>query len=154
VLSLATDPFDLVIQGVATRVTDTDGLTAVAEVYAVQGWPAHVEGDALTAEFSAPSGQAAVLAVWPRAGSGVRLRHRGAVRRHQVRPVSADTALRSFTGREIGGVDDLVGGSVRQVRSTSGSTTKIKLDRAEPSRAAIGLMASPLGLKPVRPLGN
>jgi hypothetical protein len=56
VLSLATTPFDLVLEGVATQISDTEELTAVAEAYAEQGWPARVEGDALTAEFSAPSG--------------------------------------------------------------------------------------------------
>jgi hypothetical protein len=56
VVSLATEPFDLVLEGVATQVTGTDELTAVADAYASHGWPARVEGDALTAEFSAPSG--------------------------------------------------------------------------------------------------
>jgi hypothetical protein len=54
VLSLATEPFDLVLEGVATQVTDRDELTAVATAFG--SWPARVEGDALTAEFYAPSG--------------------------------------------------------------------------------------------------
>jgi hypothetical protein len=56
VLSLATDPFDLVLEGSATRVTEAAELAAVAAVYVEQGWPCEVDGDALTAEFSAPSG--------------------------------------------------------------------------------------------------
>ncbi|MDT5076827.1 MAG: hypothetical protein QOJ80_1464 [Mycobacterium sp.] len=56
VLSLATEPFDLVLEGAATQVTDTNELAGVANVFAEGGWPARVEGDALTAEFYAPSG--------------------------------------------------------------------------------------------------
>ena len=55
VLSLATDPFDLVLEGTAVRVTDPTELAAVAAVFA-DDWPCEVDGDALTAEFSAPSG--------------------------------------------------------------------------------------------------
>lgn len=55
VLNLATDPFDLVLEGRAERVTDAGELAAVAAVFA-HDWPCRVEGDALTAEFSAPSG--------------------------------------------------------------------------------------------------
>jgi hypothetical protein len=55
VVSVATDPFDLVIEGAAKRVTDADELSSVAETYARSGWPAEVAGDALTAEYSAPS---------------------------------------------------------------------------------------------------
>jgi pyridoxamine 5'-phosphate oxidase-like protein len=55
VVSIATHPFDLVVEGSAARVTDADELAAVAAEFAEQGWPAQVEGDALTAEYSAPS---------------------------------------------------------------------------------------------------
>ena len=55
VVSIATHPFDLVVEGVAERVTDAAELQRVAETYAAQGWPARVSGDALTAEFSAPA---------------------------------------------------------------------------------------------------
>jgi hypothetical protein len=55
VISVATDPFDLVIEGAAERVTSTDELASVAESYVRSGWPAEVAGDALTAEYSAPS---------------------------------------------------------------------------------------------------
>jgi Pyridoxamine 5'-phosphate oxidase len=55
VVALATEPFDLVVEGTASRVTDADELAAVCAAYVDQGWPAEVEGDALTAEFSAPS---------------------------------------------------------------------------------------------------
>ncbi len=54
-LSVATEPFDLVIEGVAERVADRGELTAVAAIFAADGWPAEVDGDALTAPFSAPS---------------------------------------------------------------------------------------------------
>ncbi|KQH78043.1 pyridoxamine 5'-phosphate oxidase [Mycobacterium gordonae] len=54
-VSVATEPFDLVLEGVAERVTEEGELTSVAAVYAADGWPAEVAGDALTAPFSAPS---------------------------------------------------------------------------------------------------
>ena len=46
---------DLVFEGEAFRVTDAATLEAVAARYREGGWPAKVEGDALTAPFSAPS---------------------------------------------------------------------------------------------------
>lgn len=55
VISVATRPFDIVLHGTVRRVMDASELQAAAEAYAAQGWPASVAGDALTAEFSAPS---------------------------------------------------------------------------------------------------
>lgn len=55
VVSVATEPFDLVVEGVARRVTDSGELTSVAKAFVESGWPAEVAGDALTAEYSAPS---------------------------------------------------------------------------------------------------
>jgi hypothetical protein len=55
VVSVATDPFDLVIEGAAEWVTDPGELCSVAVAFARSGWPAEVAGDALTAEYSAPS---------------------------------------------------------------------------------------------------
>jgi len=55
VVSVATHPFDLVVEGTAERVTDQAALQAVADKEVAGGWPASVAGDALTAEFSAPS---------------------------------------------------------------------------------------------------
>jgi hypothetical protein len=46
---------DLVFEGEAARVTDAPTLERVAAVYRKGGWPAEVEGDALTAPYSAPS---------------------------------------------------------------------------------------------------
>jgi hypothetical protein len=46
---------DLVLEGEAGRVTDAPTLEQVAALYREVGWPATVEGDALTAPFSAPS---------------------------------------------------------------------------------------------------
>ncbi len=56
-LSLATQEFDLVVEGVAERVTDPGIVAAMAEQWRAQGWPAEVDesGVALTAPFSAPS---------------------------------------------------------------------------------------------------
>lgn len=48
VVSVATHPFDLVIESSAVRVTDATELQAVAAAFAEQGWPAQVEGDALS----------------------------------------------------------------------------------------------------------
>jgi hypothetical protein len=55
VVSVATHPFDLVIEGSATRVTDAGELRSVADEYNRDGWPVQVDGDVLTAEYSAPS---------------------------------------------------------------------------------------------------
>jgi PPOX class probable F420-dependent enzyme len=56
-LSVATREFDLVVEGRAHLVTDAPTVAAMAERWAVGGWPAKVDetGTALTAEFSAPS---------------------------------------------------------------------------------------------------
>ena len=55
VVSVATEPFDLVVEGIAERITDSDELTYVAEAFNEGGWPAEVAGDAFTADYSAPS---------------------------------------------------------------------------------------------------
>ena len=55
VVSVATLPFDLVLEGNAERVTDAAELNTVAAAFNKNGWPARVDGDALTADYSAPS---------------------------------------------------------------------------------------------------
>ncbi|MGH3558754.1 MAG: pyridoxamine 5'-phosphate oxidase family protein [Mycobacterium sp.] len=55
VVSVATNPFDLVVEGNVERVTDAEELRSVAAEFNKHGWPAQVEGDALTAEYNAPS---------------------------------------------------------------------------------------------------
>jgi hypothetical protein len=57
VLSVATEEFDLIVEGDARRVTDPATVAAMAARWVAQGWPARVDdtGVALTAEFSAPS---------------------------------------------------------------------------------------------------
>jgi pyridoxine/pyridoxamine 5'-phosphate oxidase len=56
-LSLATRGFDLVVEGIAGQVKDTETVASMAERWNEAGWPARVDesGVALTAEFSAPS---------------------------------------------------------------------------------------------------
>jgi hypothetical protein len=56
-MSLATDEFDLVIEGEAHKVTDPRIVADLAARWAAEGWPARVDesGVALTADFSAPS---------------------------------------------------------------------------------------------------
>lgn len=56
-LSVATDQFDLVVEGEARQVTDPATVAAMAERWAANGWPARVDdtGEAITAEYSAPS---------------------------------------------------------------------------------------------------
>jgi hypothetical protein len=56
-LSLATRGFDLVVEGIAGQVKDTETVASMAGRWNEAGWPARVEesGVALTAEFSAPS---------------------------------------------------------------------------------------------------
>jgi hypothetical protein len=46
---------DVVLEGRATRVTDTDTLERLAAIYRDGGWEAEVAGDAFTAPYSAPS---------------------------------------------------------------------------------------------------
>lgn len=55
VLSISLPGLDLVIEGVATRVTDQDTLERIAALYSSQGWPALVKDDAFVAPYSAPS---------------------------------------------------------------------------------------------------
>jgi hypothetical protein len=46
---------DLVVEGVATKVTDAPTLQRLAKLYDAQGWPATVKDGAFTAPYSAPS---------------------------------------------------------------------------------------------------
>ena len=57
VLSVATNDFDLVIEGTASKITDPETVKAMAARWAAEGWPARVDdsGQALTADYSAPS---------------------------------------------------------------------------------------------------
>src|SRR5262245_22750021 len=56
-LGLATDEFDLVLEGEATIVDDPTVVADLAGRWAADGWPAQVDesGVAVTAEYSAPS---------------------------------------------------------------------------------------------------
>ncbi len=54
-LSLRLDGIDLVLEGEARRVTDAETLERVAALYRDGGWPAEVDGDAITARYSAQS---------------------------------------------------------------------------------------------------
>jgi len=56
-LSVATDEFDLVIDGEAHKITDPQVVADLAARWAADGWPARVDGSgqALTADYSAPS---------------------------------------------------------------------------------------------------
>jgi hypothetical protein len=53
-LSVALPGIDVVFEGEAARVVDASTLERVAADYRDGGWPAQVQGDALTAPFSAP----------------------------------------------------------------------------------------------------
>ena len=54
-LSMRLQGLDLVVEGDAERVTDPITLERVAAVFRDGGWPAQVDGDALTAPYSAQS---------------------------------------------------------------------------------------------------
>ena len=56
-LSVATAEFDLVVEGRARKVTDPTRVAELAARWAAEGWPARVDdtGEALTADYSAPS---------------------------------------------------------------------------------------------------
>ena len=53
--ALQASGMDVVLEGVASRVTDAETLERLAASYRVNGWPVKVDGDAFTAEYSAPS---------------------------------------------------------------------------------------------------
>lgn len=55
VIAVNLDDLDLVVEGKARRVTDKKTLARMVKLYNRQGWPARVEKDAFTAEYSAPS---------------------------------------------------------------------------------------------------
>jgi hypothetical protein len=57
VLSVATEAFDLIVEGEADKVTDLVTVADMAARWANGGWPARVDetGTAITAEYSAPS---------------------------------------------------------------------------------------------------
>jgi pyridoxine/pyridoxamine 5'-phosphate oxidase len=56
-LSVATEEFDIVVDGTGSKVTDRSRIADLAARWAQEGWPARVDdsGLALTAEYSAPS---------------------------------------------------------------------------------------------------
>lgn len=54
-ISTQQEGIDLVLEGEATRITDAETLEGVAARYRDVGWPAEVEGDAFTGQYSAPS---------------------------------------------------------------------------------------------------
>lgn len=54
-MSVRLEGIDLVLAGTAARTTDRTVLEPVVARYRAAGWPASVEGDALTAPFCAPS---------------------------------------------------------------------------------------------------
>jgi PPOX class probable F420-dependent enzyme len=56
-LSVATDPFDIVVEGTASIVSDPATVRRMAERWNAAGWPCTVDdsGTALTADYSAPS---------------------------------------------------------------------------------------------------
>lgn len=56
-LGVALDEFDVVVEGEAAQVTDTETVAQLAARWADEGWPARVDesGRAITAEYSAPS---------------------------------------------------------------------------------------------------
>jgi len=54
-ISMSLPGIDLVIEGVAERVTDDQTLQRLAKRYADTGWPATVKDGAFTHEYSAPS---------------------------------------------------------------------------------------------------
>ena len=55
VIAVNLDDLDLVVEGRVRRVTDKKTLTRLARRYNAQGWPARVDKNAFTAEYSAPS---------------------------------------------------------------------------------------------------
>lgn len=65
-LSVSTREFDLAVEGEAAKVTDPPTVAKMAAAWAAEGWPAEVDdtGQALTAEYSAPSAGAPPWSVY------------------------------------------------------------------------------------------
>jgi Pyridoxamine 5'-phosphate oxidase len=55
VVTVATHPFDIVVEGEAVKLTDDAELRRIADVYAAHGWEPTVRDGALYAEYRAPS---------------------------------------------------------------------------------------------------
>jgi len=91
-LSVATDEFDLVVEGTAERITDRTTVATMAERWNDQGWPARVDesGVGLTADYSAPSAGPPPWTIY-------RLVHRRATALRTVAPGGA-TRWRVATG--------------------------------------------------------
>lgn len=73
-IAISLGDIDVVVEGTARKVTDMPTLERVAGLYVSQGWPARASGEAITAEFSAPSagpGPWDLYAVAPSAAVGV-----------------------------------------------------------------------------------
>ena len=87
VVSVATHPFDLVIEGSAARITDADELRSVADQYVRQGWPATGGRRRLHRRIQRAVGRSAAVArLSSHADNRVRIRHRRAGRCHEIRP--------------------------------------------------------------------
>ncbi len=73
-IAVSLGDIDVVVEGMARKVTDMPTLERVAGLYASQGWPARASRAAITAEFSAPSagpGPWDLYATMPSAAVGV-----------------------------------------------------------------------------------
>jgi len=55
VMTIATDDFDIVVQGPAKRITDPRRLQRIADAFKQEGWEPTVVKGGLTAKYSAPS---------------------------------------------------------------------------------------------------
>ena len=55
VITIATDDFDIVVQGPAKRITDPSRLQRIADAFKKEGWEPTVVKGGLTAKYSAPS---------------------------------------------------------------------------------------------------
>jgi hypothetical protein len=55
VLTIATQEFDLVVEGTAAKVTDPARVERIAAAFAAEGWPATARDGVLYAEYSAPT---------------------------------------------------------------------------------------------------
>lgn len=65
---------DLVLEGTAIRVTDSETLTSVANGFSARGWPLRVEGQNVTASFWAPTAPSPpwhLFAFTPTTGLGI-----------------------------------------------------------------------------------
>jgi hypothetical protein len=97
-LALRLDGDDVVFEGVAHRITDSQTPSDVAAAFRSGGWPAQADGDAITAVQRAERRCASAAPVSVHRAHGVRRWVAGAARRHPVALLSQHATMPLWRG--------------------------------------------------------